>query len=92
MNDWVGKVINWKLCKRLKFDHTNKWYLHKQEYVIDNETHKILWEFEILTDHPIRARKPSPVLINKKKTTFNLVDFAVPADNSAKNKRKRKDR
>ena len=23
-NDWVRKVILWKLCKRLKFDYTNK--------------------------------------------------------------------
>ena len=23
-HDWMGKVINWELCKKLKFDHTNK--------------------------------------------------------------------
>ena len=23
-HDWVGKVIRWELCKKLKFDHTNK--------------------------------------------------------------------
>ena len=23
-NDWMGKVTHWKLCKKLKFDHTNK--------------------------------------------------------------------
>ena len=23
-HDWVGNVIHWKLCKKLKFDHTNK--------------------------------------------------------------------
>ena len=22
--DWVGKVIHWEFCKKLKFDHTNK--------------------------------------------------------------------
>ena len=25
-NDWVGKVIHWKMCKKFKFEHTNKWY------------------------------------------------------------------
>ena len=25
--DWVGKVIHWEMCKKFKFDHTNKWYL-----------------------------------------------------------------
>ena len=27
--DWVGKVIYWELCKRLKFNHNNKWYIHR---------------------------------------------------------------
>ena len=27
---WVGKVINWELCKKLKFDHTTKWDMHKK--------------------------------------------------------------
>ena len=49
-HDWVGKVINWELCKKLKFDHTNKCYMHKQETVLENETNKILRDFEIQTD------------------------------------------
>ena len=28
-HDWVGKVIHRELCKKLKFDHTNKWYMPK---------------------------------------------------------------
>ena len=24
-HDWVGKVIHWEMCKKFKFDHTNKW-------------------------------------------------------------------
>ena len=30
-NDWVGKLIHKKLYKKLKFDQTNKWYMHKSE-------------------------------------------------------------
>ena len=29
--DWMGMIIHWELCKRLKFGHTNKWYIHKPE-------------------------------------------------------------
>ena len=29
--DWVGKVIHLELCKKLKFDSTAKWYMHKSE-------------------------------------------------------------
>ena len=31
--DWVGKVIHRELCKKLKFDHTTKWCMHKPEAV-----------------------------------------------------------
>ena len=24
--DWVGSVIHWELCKRLKFDYADVWY------------------------------------------------------------------
>ena len=49
-HDWASKGIYWKLCKRLKFDHTNKWYIHKPEPVQENETPKIFWDFEIQTE------------------------------------------
>ena len=41
--------------------------MHKPESVLENETHKILWDFEIQTDHLIPTRKPDLVQINKKK-------------------------
>ena len=73
-------MIHWELCKKLKFDHTNKWYLHNPEFVQENETHKLLWDFEIQTDHQISARRPDLVIINKKKKTCQNVDFAGLAD------------
>ena len=36
-HDWVRKVIHKELCKRLKFNHTTKWYMHKPEFVLENE-------------------------------------------------------
>ena len=24
-HDWVVKMIHWEMCKKFKFDHTNKW-------------------------------------------------------------------
>ena len=27
-HDWVCKVIHREMCKKFKFDHTNKWYMH----------------------------------------------------------------
>ena len=44
---WVGKVIHWEMCKKFKFDHTNKWYMHNPAPVLENNTHKLLWDFNI---------------------------------------------
>ena len=41
-NDWVGSVLL-KLCKKMKFDHTNEGYMHNPESVLENEMHKLLW-------------------------------------------------
>ena len=37
------------------------------ESVLENETHNILSDFEIQTDHLILTRRPVRVIINKKK-------------------------
>ena len=65
--DWVGKVIHWELCKLFEFDHTNKCYIHNQESVLENETHKFLWDFKTQTDHLIPDRRPDLVIVNKKR-------------------------
>ena len=54
--DWVGKVINWELCKRLKFDDSNEYYMHKPESTVENVTHKILEDFEIQMDQLDKAK------------------------------------
>ena len=74
-------MIYWKLCKKLKFDLTNKWYFHNLESVLENETHKILWDFKIQTDHLISARRPT------KKRTYRIVEIPVPADHWVKLKK-----
>ena len=37
-HDWVGKVNHREMCKKFKFDHTNKWYMHKPASVQENNT------------------------------------------------------
>ena len=41
--------------------------MHNPEPVLENDTHKFLWDFNIQTDHLIPARRPDLILINKKK-------------------------
>ena len=55
-HDGVGNVILRELYKKLKLDHTNQWQIQNQESVLENETHNILWNFEIQTDHIFLGR------------------------------------
>ena len=65
-HDWMGKVIHWKMCKKFKFNYTKKWYMHNAATVLENDTNKLLWDFDIRTAHLISARRPDFIIINKK--------------------------
>ena len=70
------------MYKKFKFDHANKWYMHNLEPVQENDTNKLLWDFDIQTDYLLSARRPGLMIINKKKKKkkiCKIVDF-VPAD------------
>ena len=86
-HDWMGKVIDRELCKKLKFSHANKWYIHNPKSFQENEMHKILWGFKIQTDHLISAWRPDLVIVNKKNS--GLCRTGEP---QGENKRKWKDR
>ena len=88
-HNWVGKVIHWERCKKFKFDHTNKWYIHNPASVLENETHKLLWDFERKMDHLISARRLDSEIIIKKRTC-RILNFAVPADHRVKLKESEK--
>ena len=71
-DDWVGMVTHWELYKKLKFDPANKWCVHNPESILENETHKIFWDFYIQMDHLISARRLDQVIANSinKKENF----------------------
>ena len=54
--------------------------MNNPESVLENETHKILLDFDIQTDQLISARWPDLVIANKNKRNCCLVDFAVPTE------------
>ena len=51
--------------------------MHNPVPVLENATHKLLWDFNIRKDRLIPARSPDLIFINKKKKrTCKIVDFA----------------
>ena len=62
--------------------------MHNPAPVLENDMHKLLWDFDIHTDHLISPRRPDLIIITKKKKKkkriCKIVDFAVPADHRIK--------
>ena len=48
------------------------------ETVLENETSKILWDFNINTDQAIHHRRPDIVLIDRVDNRVKIIDIAVP--------------
>ena len=46
--------------------------MHNPAAVLENDTHKLLWDFDIQTDHLISTRRPDLIIINKKKKKREL--------------------
>ena len=79
-HDNLGKTVHWKLNRKCNFEAGDKWYEHEPESVLKSEDCKILWDFSIQTDHVIEARRPDLVVVDKKRRTCKIIDFAVPGD------------
>ena len=60
-------MIHGEMCKKFKFDHMN---MLNPAAVLENDTHKLLWNFDVQTDHLISDRRPDLIMINKKKREF----------------------
>ena len=60
--------------------------MHELETFHENETYKILWNFEKQKDHPIPTRRPGLLLTGKENQPCHLVDFTIPVDHRVKMK------
>ena len=58
--------------------------MHNPASVRENDTQKLIQDFDIQTDHLISTRRPDLIAIAKKKRTCKFVDFIVPADHRIK--------
>ena len=53
--------------------------MYNPKSVLENETHKFLWDFEIQTDDIISVRRH-----NKQKKDLPIIAFAVPTNHTVK--------
>ena len=45
--------------------------MYNSALVLENDTHKLLWDFNIHTDHLIPARRPDLIIINNNNNNNN---------------------
>ena len=66
--------------------------MHNGASLLENDTHKLVWDFAIQTDHLISTRRPDLIMINNKNIYIycKIVDFAFPADHRIKLKESEK--
>ena len=53
----AGKVIHGELCKKMKSEFTTEQFMQKTEFILENEMHEILGDFEIKTYNLISVRR-----------------------------------
>ena len=79
-HDNVAKKVHWDFCKKNGLEHTEKWYEHVQEGVVENEEIKVLWDINVQCDNVIEARRLDIIVIDKKERKGIIIDITVPAD------------
>ena len=53
--------------------------MHNPAPVLEKDPHKLLWDFDIHTDHIIPARRPDLIIINNKKENLQNYRLCCPS-------------
>ena len=66
-HDNIARIVHLELCQKFGLVGNVKWYNHKPVSAVENDRVKILWDFNIQTDHVIQHRRPDIVVLYKNK-------------------------
>ena len=72
-------------------NNTNKRYMHNAAPVLENDSHKLLWDFNIQMDQLIPARRPDLIIINNKKENLQNCRLCYPGGSQNKSEGKWKE-
>ena len=82
----VARIVHREICKKYDLPRAEQWYNHKPEGVTENESVKVLWDFNVNTDNEIEHRRPDIVVELKSEKECLIIDIAVPGDTRIKEK------
>ena len=89
-HDNIARIVHVELCEKFGLVGEVTWYNHKPASVVENDRVKILWDFNIQTDHVIQQKRPNIVVLYKKERKCHFVDIAVPGDKRSELKQQEK--
>lgn len=76
----VAKIIHDELCVRYGLVQQHQpYYRYHPESVLENETCKIYWDREILTDRAVQHNRPDICILNKVEQRVVFVEISVPS-------------
>jgi len=79
----VARYVHWKLLK-MNGVELNKWHEHDPQKVYENESVKLLWDFNIFTDKKISARRPDIIMVLKNIGSGFIIDVNCPNDRNVR--------
>ena len=82
----VAATVHWGLCANMGFERAEHWWQHQPETAMENESFKLLYDFNVMTDKKITARRPDIIIVDKKNRHTTIIDVSCPADRNIKNK------
>jgi len=71
----VASITRKELCKIYSLRKDNP-----AESILENDSMKILWNFNIYTDRIVEARRPDTVVVDKRNAETTIIDIAIPGD------------
>ena len=74
----IARIVHLELCQKFGLVGEVKWYNHKPAIVVENGRVKILWDFNMQTDHVTQHRRPDIVVLCKNERKCHLINIAVP--------------
>lgn len=86
----VARLIHKSICDEYGIPTVTQYWKHDPQPVTENNTVKILWDFDVQTARHITARRPDLVVIKKNENETLIIDIAVPEDRNICDKEKEK--
>ena len=86
----VARLVHRSICEAYGMRVARQPWQHTPQAVVEADSVKILWDFEIRTDRRITACRPDIVIVDKKNKKALIIDIAVPHDRNICEKEKEK--